>query len=502
MKKIIIAVVGITSLGLFSSCKKYLDINKSPNNIIETAAPMDLLLTNVTINTGFMGGSDLFRYGALLTQQFSGQTTGGETQTQQYEKYLIQSADVNNAWATYYATILNDIEVIIKLAKTNNAPYYGGVAKLLKAYNYQLIVDAWGSAPFAEAEQTSANLYPKFDDGAAIYTATLALIDEALADLNSTSTGLAPGNNSTIYPGSFTTKKANWIKFGNTLKLRMLMHYSKSDKAGLVTKVTALVNSNPSFMTSVADNFEMAFINQSGRFNPIHQFEVSRTNYLFPNKFMVDMMNTKVDPRRQFYFTQFPAGSGLYAGAKAADVSSQKYSRMHVYLRGAASGGTPNSDGSYDALPTKGITYTGDAPIRMLTFAEYNFLRAEAALYGAPGDPQAFYTAGITASMTNAGVAPADITAYLATPNGTLSGTQDQQLKQIMEEKYIANYGVCMEPWTDWRRTGYPAITKVSNAVAADVLRSLPFPQSEIDVNPNTPAQKADLSAKYVFWDK
>jgi hypothetical protein len=59
-----------------------------------------------------------------------------------------------------------------------------------------------------------------------------------------------------------------------------------------------------------------------------------------------------------------------------------------------------------------------------------------------------------------------------------------------------------MEPWTDWRRTGYPAITKVSNAVAADVLRSLPFPQSEIDVNPNTPAQKADLSAKYVFWDK
>ncbi len=501
MKKIIIAALGITSLSVFSSCKKYLDVNQSPNNIVETAAPMDLLLTNVTINTGFMGGSDMYRYAALLTQQLSGQTTGGETQTQMYEKYLIQSSDVNNAWGSFYATTLNDLEVIIKQAKTNNAPYYGGVAKLLKAYNYQIIVDAWGNAPFSEAEQTAVNTTPKFDDGSAIYTAMLALIDEALTDLNGANTGVVPGANSTIYSGAFSTKKANWIKFGNTLKLRMLLHYSKADKAGTVAKITTLVNSGATFMASVADNFEMPFINQSGRFNPIHQFEVSRTNYMFPNKFMVDMMNAKGDPRRQFYFTQFPANSGLYAGAKAADPSSQKYSRIHIYLRGAASGGTPNSDGSYDPLPTKGITYTGDAPIRMLTFAEYNFMRAEAALYGAPGVAQTFFTAGITASLTNAGVAAVDIATYLAV-NGTLIGTPDQQLKQIIEEKYIANYGVVMESWNDWRRTGYPAITKVSNAVTADIVRSLPYPQSEIDVNTKAPAQKGDLSAKFVFWDK
>ncbi len=501
MKKIIIAAMGIATVGAFSSCKKYLDINKSPNNIVETAAPMDLLLTNVTINTGFMGGSDMFRYAALLTQQLSGQTTGGETQTQAYEKYLIQSADVNNAWSSFYATTLNDIEVIIKNAKASNAPYYSGVAKLLKAYNYQIIVDAWGNAPFSEAQQTSANTSPKFDDGAAIYTAMLTLIDEALAELNSTSTGAAPSTNSTIYSGAFTAKKPNWIKFGNTLKLRMLLHYSKSDKAGMVTKITALVNSGVPFFASVADNFEMPFINQSGRFNPIHQFEVSRANYLFPNKFLVDLMNTNADPRRPFYFTQFPAASGNYAGAKAADVSSQKYSRMHTYLRGAASGGTANTDGSYNPLPPTGITYTGDAPIRMLTFAEYNFMRAEAALYGAPGSAQTFFTAGITASLTNAGVATADITTYLAA-KGTLVGTTDQMLKQIIEEKYVASYGVVLEPWTDFRRTGYPAITKVSNAVTSDIIRSLPFPQSEIDANKNAPAQKADLATKFVFWDK
>ncbi|WP_204273046.1 hypothetical protein, partial [Enterobacter hormaechei] len=70
------------------------------------------------VNTGFAAGSDLNRYPAIIMQQFSGQTTGGESQTQQYEKYLIQSADVNNLWSTFYATTLNDIEVIIRQANT------------------------------------------------------------------------------------------------------------------------------------------------------------------------------------------------------------------------------------------------------------------------------------------------------------------------------------------------------------------------------------------------
>lgn len=500
MKKIIIAAFGIASVTMFSGCQKFLDINKSPNNIVEDLAPMDLLLTNVTINTGFMGGSDLYRYSSLIAQQLSGQTTGGETQTQQYEKGLIPSTDVNNAWNTYYATILNDIEVIIKLAKTNNAPYYAGVAKLLKAYNYHLVVDAWGKAPFSEAEQTTSNLYPKFDDGATIYPALITIIDDALTDLNATSTGLQPGVNSTIYSGSFTTKKANWIKFANTLKLRLLLHYSKLDNAGMVTKMNALVSTG-TFMASVADNFEMPFLSQSGRFNPIHQYEISRGNYMFPNKFIVDLMNSKADPRRPFYFTQFPAGSGAYVGAKAADAASQKYSRIHTYFRGAATGGTPKVDGSYDPLPPTGITYAGDAPIRMLTFAEYNFIRAEAALYGVTGDAQTFYQAGITAALTNAGVSATDIATYIAA-NGTLTGTNDQKLKKIIEEKYVASMGVIMEPWTDFRRTGYPSLVKPSNAVAADITRSLPYPQGEIDVNPNAPAQKTDLSAKLVFWDK
>jgi hypothetical protein len=502
MKKILITISAAVSLFALSSCQKWMDINKDGDRIAETAAPIDLLLTNVTVNTGFAGGSDLYRYSNLIMQQLSGQTTGGETQTQQYEKYLLQSADVNNLWGAAYATTLNDCEVIIRLANAQNLPYYRGVAKLLKAYNYQQLVDAFGDIPFSETQQTSANTSPKYDAGATIYTSLLTMIDEAITDLNTVSTGIAPGTNSTIYTGAFSTKKANWIKFGNTLKLRLLIHYSKMNKADCVAKINAVVaTSGVTFFTANADNFEMPFFNVTNRQNPIHQFEINRTNYMFPNKFLVSAMNAKSDPRRAFYFTPFPYGSTSYVGAQAADPASQKYSRIHTYLRGVGTGGTAKADGSLDPLPaTGGILYDGTAPQRMLTFAEYNFIRAEAALYGATGDAQAFFTAGITASMQAAGVAAGDITTYLAA-NGTLTGTTDQKLAKVIGEKYVANYGVPMEAWSDWRRTGYPAITKVSNAVTGDIPRSLPYPQSEVDANRNFPGQKASLLVP-VFWDK
>jgi hypothetical protein len=105
--------------------------------------------------------------------------------------------------------------------------------------------------------------------------------------------------------------------------------------------------------------------------------------------------------------------------------------------------------------------------------------------------------------MQEAGVSAANITTYLAA-NGILAGTNAQKLKQIIEEKYVALFGVAVEPWTDFRRTGYPALVPPSNKMTSvtTIPRSLFLPQSEIDLNPNAPAQKpADLQSK-VFWDQ
>jgi hypothetical protein len=142
----------------------------------------------------------------------------------------------------------------------------------------------------------------------------------------------------------------------------------------------------------------------------------------------------------------------------------------------------------------------------MLPYAEYCFIRAEAALMGVTAgtgnSAQTWYTAGITSSMQEAGVATADITTYL-TANGTLTGTTSEKVKQIIEEKYIALFGVSVEPWNDWRRTGFPTLSVPTNAITSvtAVPRTLFYPQSEIDLNPNNPGQKADNLQGKVFWD-
>lgn len=478
IKKSIIASLFLAAF--FTSSCEFGDINQDPDNII--AAPLGQQLTSLTVNVGFMAGSDLNRYSSLIMQQYSGQSTGALNQTQQYESYLITAADQNNVWSSIYATILNDAENIIEGAKSTNSPHFSGVAKILKAYTYQVAVDTWGSIPFSDAQKLSANVKPKYDTDEAIYTGIIKLLDEGIAEVSATTSTSSPGTNSTIFPGTFSTVRTNWIKFANTLKYRIYLHYSEKDAAFAKRNIDALIASAAPVMASNAESFQMNFVNAAGARNPIDQFQTARVLQLVANKRIVDMMNAKADPRRASYFTTISgAFVGSFSGAAPAATS---YSGFHTYLRGALSG----------------TAYSGDAPIRMLTFAEYNFIRAEAALrFNSAGSAQAFYQAGITASMEAAGVSAANIATYIAA-NGTLTGTPAQQLEQIINEKYIANFGVVMEPWTDWRRTGYPTIAVPSNAVVPFVPRSLFYPQSEIDVNPENVKQKAGMNVK-VFWD-
>ena len=490
---------GLISVIALSSCKKFLDINTDPDNIVSTNAPLPQLLTSAQVNVGFEGGSDLYRYSNIIAQKVSGQASQ-PNQTYEYDKYNITGSDLNNLWSSLNATSLSDLELIIKTATAGGSPYYSGIAKVLKAYEYQLMVDAWGDIPYSAAQQLDKNTAPKYDKAEDIYKALVTLLTEAITELNAASSTLTPGSNSVIYTGTYSAIKANWIKLANTLKLRILLHYSKKDPAYMLAQMNALIaSSGVSFMAAPADNFQMAFVALPSATNPIHQFENSRNNYLFAANQLVLMMNTKADPRRPFYFTPFPylSSPATYKGVTAGDAATVNYSRIHTYLRGAATGTpTPNSAGGITATA---LTYTGAAPIRMLTYAEYCFIRAEAALMGVTGSAQTFFTQGITASMQDAGVAAVDITAYLAA-YGTLAGTTAQQTQQIIEEKFVALYGVTMESWTDYRRTGYPALVAPSNAVVPTVPRSLFYPQSEIDLNPNCPGQKANMQAK-VFWD-
>jgi hypothetical protein len=516
IKNIIKGALLSVSLLTASSCnKEFLDINVSPN--LTTDNPANLILPSVQSTLGFTMGSDVHRYTLLFVQQMAAQNG---RQTEEYDLYRIQPTEVNTTFrANFYAGVLADIEEILRKDPAVTHPHYFGIAKIMKAYTYQIITDLWGDVPFTEAIQgRQGNYQPALDRSSDIYPALITLLDEAVADMKQTSPLAAPATDDYIYGG--TTNAIRWIRAANTLKLRLYLHMA--NVPGFNTGViSSFVSATPAteFMTATADNFQVRFDELSQRQNPIHQFILFRTDDIAVGATIVDLMNSKADPRRSTYFTPAaPFNRDLFANPPMNSTSgyvglrngtggggvNNGLSRLHTYVRGPVT----TAAGSIPTGPTLGVTglaYGGNAPIRMLLFSEYNFIRAEMAMrYGVPGDAQTFYRAGIRASFADAGLTTAQADAYLATDAGTLAGSAEDMLKQIIEEKYVANYMVAVEPWNDWRRTGYPSLTPVPAALNPGnngrVPRVLPYPQQEVDANPKI-TQRTNLSENPVFWD-
>ena len=94
------------------------------------------------------------------------------------------------------------------------------------------------------------------------------------------------------------------------------------------------------------------------------------------------------------------------------------------------------------------------------------------------------------------GVLPANYAAYLVA-NGTLTGTQQNKLDQIMMQKYIAMF-LHPEAWSDFRRSNVPALTPVTGSA---IPRRFMYPLSENSFNaPNVPAG-ANLFTPRLWWD-
>jgi hypothetical protein len=117
---------------------------------------------------------------------------------------------------------------------------------------------------------------------------------------------------------------------------------------------------------------------------------------------------------------------------------------------------------------------------------------------------QQLYTAGIVASMTEAGVPAAAQTIYLASPAGILTGTPANMQNQIITQKYIAMTGNGLEAYNDIRRTGLPAHTQPEhlNAAGENGLRPVRarYPDADIARNPNLGDAVKKTSEK-VWWD-
>jgi hypothetical protein len=103
-----------------------------------------------------------------------------------------------------------------------------------------------------------------------------------------------------------------------------------------------------------------------------------------------------------------------------------------------------------------------------------------------------------------------EIDAFLASPATTLTGTNEEKLEQIINQKMIALYPNELEGWSEWRRTGYPRVLVAANeqsTLHGVAPRRQHYPNNERLINSANNKEALDRMGgtddllKRVWWD-
>ncbi|HSC37184.1 MAG TPA: SusD/RagB family nutrient-binding outer membrane lipoprotein, partial [Chitinophagaceae bacterium] len=378
----------------------------------------------------------------------------------------------DNQWSLelFNGTISN-LQVMIDM-DTAASPVYAGVAKLQMAYAYSMLTDLWGDIPYSQAGHGLAYPSPRFDKVQDIYmgnaslgiTGLFDLVKSGLADLDKPSLFKPGAKDDIVYGGDLT----KWKRMGNTLLLKFAIQLTNINPAFAKTTIQSVIDGN-NYINGSGLDFEIPFGSAVGNQNPFYTFNVSnRTGDQMLSSRLLALSRSLNDTIRLSKF--FTKPGGLFVGFNnGATTAAPAIAARSVY------GGTYLMGAS-----------TGNAPVRLLTWFQVNFILAEAALVlGTTGNANTYYQAGITASMQKVGMTAAEIADYFATNPTvvTLSGTPAQQQQQIITQKYLAWIGNGIEAYNDYRRTGYPVLALVNNPLGdnpAVIPTRLPYTNQEL----------------------
>ena len=415
--------------------------------------------------------------------------------------FLVDGWDVNG-FNDQYSYEMAPVAKIAALVKTTQ-PDFWSVAMIMQVEAMDRTTDRFGAIPYSKAG-TSVTAVP-YDSQQSIYNLFFLQLDTAISDLESyvaANPGAKPlGANDLVYGGDYT----KWIKFANSLRLRLAMRIVKVDPTTAEAQAEKALTDPGGVMTVVAD--DALFTQSGGRNNDIWTVTASYGNNNMNAALMTYMVGFK-DPRLPVYAT--PAtdvvvaaryGPGYYQGIRIGiNLNQLQYEYCAL----------PNC-----TLPTPQTAPFGQtAPQYIMTAAEVWFLKAEAALRGwaNAGAVQTDYQTGIATSFQQWGVSsstyqndntstevayvdPTDSAANSSPALSTITiawdpaASQETMLERIITQKWIAMFPDGQEAWADYRRTGYPRLFPVVNNYSGGTIstqiqiRRLAYPSNEYTTN-------------------
>ncbi len=382
-------------------------------------------------------------------------------------------SDVITETYTPYRGIVNgtDDEVAIALAK------------LLRVAIMHRVTDSYGPIPYSDIE-SNESIFVKYDTQEQVYTRMFEELDGAIETLSANIT--LPAEAFNRYDGVYYGNIGQWLKYANSLKLRMAMRLSYVEPE--TARAIAAEAIAAGVMESNADNAAM------------HAAE-NRTTLIYNDwgdsrvgADIINYMNGYEDPRREKMFTTVDvAGSPGYAGIRIGiDVASKA-----------------------DAVAKcSNMIVTSSTPYLWMNAAEVTFLRAEYELrWGSAQTAGELYNSAIALSFEEKGAAGAAEYAANSTlkpaayndPLGQHSvstrqseitiaweegdDATERNLERIITQKWIAIFPLGVEAWSEYRRTGYPRLLPAVDDKSGGTLdlargaRRLTYPVEEYETN-------------------
>lgn len=435
---------------LFSACRLD-ETNINPN--VPDDVPMQTLLPPAAFKLARAQGGRAFRYSNIFSQHLK----GTNNQELAIENYAPDELFVGYLWDDFYTGPMVTLRILIDKAEETDSPHYSGVGKVLLANSIGMVSDFWGDVPFSEALDPE-NLQAAYDPQSMLYPDIIALLDEAVEDLQAPESVFSPANDDVLYQGD----RNKWIKAAMALKARYLLRQSNVNPAAVGQ---ALAAAEQGFSNSF-DDLAYRFLGSDVDANPIYQYYQITPNAIIGSQF-IGIMGIS-DPRFENFIDIIPFSGG------------------------------ESKVGAALASP--------DSPLRLMSFVEQGFIKAECLLRGGQTPAaEAELQAAITESIllnTFGEVTPEEASEYAE--DFTFSGDFEADLNTLMRQKYVALF-TTPEPWADFRRTGYPEITPTPGAVSAanpngEIPRRLMYPQFERLLNPNVPSPLPNMQSP-MWWE-
>ena len=418
----------VLSVSILSCSTDLQEVNLDPNTT-QTASDADILSSALGY-LAYIIDADLNAESFIWAQYY---TWGQGVSIGNAERFIVDPRDKDGYWERAYAVVLQDLDFL----SGSESAAYRGVASILKAYTYQGLVDHFGDVPFTEATSydpiSGEILFPKFDDALSIYNNLLLLIDHGILELKEGEPDEI-GFGDHIYYGNID----QWLKFANSLKLRILLRLSEVDPRN--EEVLNVLN-NGLFIENEMDLAKIQFEGAPANHNPMYaKFESGVGNFYFASNATLNVLQKLYDPRGAYFYS--------------ASINPNKE------LNGIDQGSV--DDLTIDAQPTwwsmsNLYSYGPTNSVILMSSWEVWLLRAEAeARYGNTNNEVIAFNNAIYQSFNALGLKGAND--LIASLSYNSSSSLDERIDQIGIQKWISMNGTQEdEAWIETRRFDRPA---------------------------------------------